>query len=127
MIHEMVSAMTAAGRVGYEVGRQIQVDNAINDWARYADGYRSQRDDAWHQIRTLNARLTECQQENQSLRSRLKACEQQKRELQAQIGKHDQELGRWADRYTLLCELRLKEIGALRMQIEKSKLSNALR
>lgn len=70
-MHEIMGAVSAAGRAGYEIGRQIQVDRVINDWANYANGYRSQRNDAWRQIETSNIRLKNYQQQVEELQEQI--------------------------------------------------------
>jgi hypothetical protein len=67
MMQEIGSAMSIAGRVGYQVGRQLQVDSVINEWANHANSYKVQRDEAWHQIRSANAHLTALKKENERL------------------------------------------------------------
>jgi chromosome segregation ATPase len=67
MMEEIGSAMTIAARVGYQVGRQWQVDRVINEWAEHANSYMVQRDEAWRQIELGNARIVALKKENAQL------------------------------------------------------------
>lgn len=97
MMKEIGSAVTAASLVGLEVGRQIQVDRVINEWAQYANSYkaqrdearweiravRAQRDEAWDEIRSLKAKLSETQEERRVLLAKLKDSETQVKSVRA--------------------------------------------
>jgi len=83
MMNEIQSAVLAASRVGYDVGRQMQVDRLINEWAQYANSYKAQRDDAWEEIRSLKAKLAEAQEERRALQAKLKDSDTQVKSLGA--------------------------------------------
>jgi len=82
-MNEIQSAVLAASRVGYDVGRQMQVDRLINEWAQYANSYKAQRDDAWEEIRSLKAKLAEAQEERRALQAKLKDSDTQVKSLGA--------------------------------------------
>ncbi|MYM96093.1 hypothetical protein [Duganella vulcania] len=77
MMDEIRGAVLSASRVGYEVGRQMQVDRVINEWVQHANSYKAQRDEAWDEIRSLKAKLSETQEERRVLQAKLKDSETQ--------------------------------------------------
>ncbi|TFW18694.1 hypothetical protein [Duganella callida] len=83
MLNGITSAVAAASRAGYEVGRQIQVDRVINEWVQYANSYKAQRDEARGEVRSLKAKLAEAQEERRVLQAKLKDSETQVKNLRA--------------------------------------------
>jgi uncharacterized coiled-coil DUF342 family protein len=85
MLSEIANTMRIAGRVGYEVGRQIQVDRALNEWANYANSYRAERDEARSQRSYVKKQLEVSEQQADALRAQVARLKKEDEGLRTQV------------------------------------------
>jgi chromosome segregation ATPase len=73
MMDVICDSMLIAARIGAQVGRDMQVDQAINSWKQHADALELQRNAAWRQIESKNALLKEYDEHEDKLIAKLTA------------------------------------------------------
>lgn len=71
MMDVILDSMIIAGRVGAQVGAQIEVDRVINEWYQFSENLKLERDHAQRQAEKYFNQLKCCQKELQAIKSEL--------------------------------------------------------
>lgn len=117
MLSEIANTMRIAGRVGYEVGRQIQVDRALNEWANYANSYRAERDEARSQRSYVKKQLEVSEQQADALRARVARLKKENEGLSADVLR----LGKFKKDALIAMKAQIEESKADKASIDASK------
>jgi uncharacterized protein YhaN len=125
MLSEIANTMRIAGRVGYEVGRQIQVDRALNEWANYANFYRAERDEARSQRSYVKKQLEVSEQQADELRAQVARLKKEDEGLRAQVARLNKENEGLSADVLRLYEFKKDALIAMKAQIEESKADKA--